>query len=385
MGRTFILLSLACGLTSACAAANTRPSDTGHSDGDDDPPHGSSDDAEAEDPSDDVDDGYGTDDAGSCASESREATAQPLDLFALLDQSGSMTENQDRWTPVTSALRSFVALDSLSGVGMGLTYFPRGAQVERDPLICMPANYSTPDVAIADLPANAAAISASLDAHMFTEANAHDPEHWGTPTRPAVEGVLEYLIQFGKAHPERRPVLLLATDGTPSKACADNAFSVIAERLRAAAMLADPITTYVIGIGEIENLDLLAQAGGSDKPAFIVDASGGANTEQQFLAALEEIRTESLPCEYAIPELEGHGTGIDFGKVNVHLQAGAGEPETVPRVPGATDCSDIPAWYYDNPKQPTQVHLCPSSCERTRETGSKLRIVYGCKTAVVVL
>ena len=54
--------------------------------------------------------GGASSDAGSttCASESREAQSVPVALQVLLDQSGSMTEGADRWTPVTNALRAFV-------------------------------------------------------------------------------------------------------------------------------------------------------------------------------------------------------------------------------------------------------------------------------------
>src|SRR5258705_7306236 len=44
-----------------------------------------------------------------CASESQEAHAIPTDLLVLLDQSGSMTIEGDRWDPTTKALKAFVS------------------------------------------------------------------------------------------------------------------------------------------------------------------------------------------------------------------------------------------------------------------------------------
>src|SRR5882724_1210860 len=87
-----------------------------------------------------------------CGSDSHEATTVPLSMLVLLDQSGSMTIDGNRWTPVTSALKAFVAGTSLAGVGVGLQYFPLGASVTSDPQICMTANYSTASVPILDLP-----------------------------------------------------------------------------------------------------------------------------------------------------------------------------------------------------------------------------------------
>ena len=72
------------------------------------------------------------DDAGgggdaSCAAESSKAKQQPLDIYIMLDQSGSMTEmvagGGTKWTAVSTALKTFVGQPSLAGVGVGLQYF----------------------------------------------------------------------------------------------------------------------------------------------------------------------------------------------------------------------------------------------------------------------
>jgi hypothetical protein len=136
--------------------------------------------------------GSGGQDMG-CASESQEAHAVPTDLLVLLDQSGSMTLEGDRWAPTSTALKAFANNPASGGLGVGLQYFPLGASKTEDPAICQSANYVTPDVAIGALPDNAMALTSSIDAHYFTAAQGEDAAHWGTPTRPAVEGSLHYL------------------------------------------------------------------------------------------------------------------------------------------------------------------------------------------------
>jgi hypothetical protein len=312
-----------------------------------------------------------------CASESREARAVPTDLMVLVDQSGSMTLEGNRWDPTSTALKAFFQNATFNGLGVGLQYFPLGATTTEDPAICQSSNYVAPDVPIGLLPDNAAALVASVDKHHFTSAEGQDAAHWGTPTRPAVEGTLQYLATYQAQHPERRLFLLLATDGLPSKLCTGNDIDGIATVLAAAAALNPPLQTFVIGIGEIARLNTLAMAGGTGNAAFIVDAVG-TQTETQFSAALEAIRHTALPCEFTIPD---PSTGrIDPGQVNVELTSDSGKV-TFPKVTAAAACvAGETGWYYDNDAAPTQVIMCPSACETLKAGNAKIDIVFGCKT-----
>lgn len=318
----------------------------------------------------------GSTDTG-CASESREARAVPTDLMVLVDQSGSMTLEGNRWDPTATALKAFFQNPTFDGLGVGLQYFPLGAATTEDPAICLAPNYVMPDVPIGALPDNSGALVASVDAHHFTSADGDAPAHWGTPTRPAVEGTLQYLASYQAQHPDRRLFLLLATDGLPSKLCTGNDIDGIATVLAAAAALNPPLQTFVIGIGEIARLNTLAMAGGTGNAAFIVDAVG-TQTESQFSAALEAIRHTALPCEFTIPDAPtGH---IDPGRVNVDLTSDSGKV-TFPKVAAGTACvAGEPGWYYDKDVAPTQVIMCPSACDTLKQGNAKIDIVFGCKT-----
>jgi len=217
----------------------------------------------------------------------------------------------------------------------------------------------------------------SIDAHHFTAAEGADAAHWGTPTRPAVEGALQYLATYQAANPDRHLYLLLATDGLPSKLCTGNNIDGIASVLAAAAALAQPVQTFVIGIGEIARLNTLAEAGGTGQPAFIVDATG-ASTEAQLSTAFEAIRHTALPCEFAIPK---PATGrVDPAQVNVELTGG--QAKTVfPKVAAASDCTTSDSnWYYDSETSPTKVIMCPAACETLKGGNGRIDLVFGCKT-----
>jgi len=325
----------------------------------------------------------GADSAGgaeSCASDAQQAMTLPLAMYILLDQSGSMTIDANRWDPVSGALKAFVADPSLAEVGVGLQYFPQGATITSDSKICNAANYATADVPVADLPGNAAALSASIDKHYFTKAMGNDAAHWGTPTYPALQGSYTALRAYLTANPARRGVLLLATDGLPSKLCTGDTSAEIVTLIQSQAAMTPPIQTYVIGIGDVGNLNDWATAGGTGHAAFIVDGAG-TTTQADLAKALAEIRVLSLPCEYPIPAPDAGM--IDPMKVNVQVTLPNQPAKLFPNVAGAAACqATVPAWYYDAPAAPTHIEMCPAACDALHQLGVKINVLFGCATEV---
>jgi len=317
-----------------------------------------------------------------CAAESQQASTIPLALFILLDQSGSMQQEGNRWTPVTSALKTFLSGSSIAGVGVGLQYFPLGATTTSDAKICVSTNYSTPSVAIADMPANDMPLATSIDAHYFTAAQGGDPAHWGTPTYPALQGSYDYLRQYLMANPDRHGVLLLATDGEPSKLCTGDTVPEITTLIGAQAAMTPPIQTYVIGIGQVASLDTWAMAGGTGHAAFITDGTG-STTQNDLAKALDAIRQLTLPCDYGIPTPDG-GV-IDPNKVNVQFTPSGGQPTIFPRVDNMAACDPKqPTWYYDNPTAPSRVIMCPNACDTLHQDNAKIDLLFGCQVVVDV-
>jgi hypothetical protein len=219
---------------------------------------------------------------------------------------------------------------------------------------------------------------ASIDAHHFTAAEGQDAAHWGTPTLPAVQGALQYLATEAAAHPERRPFLLLATDGLPSKLCTGNSIAGIAMALQTAAAASPPIQTFVVGIGKLDTLTELANAGGTGKPPFVVDGVG-TSTQTELIAALNEIRSVALPCEYSIPPPTGGK--IDPQQVNVEHSTEGAVSSTFLKVDNAAACRDGESnWYYDDEQAPTKVLMCPAACQALKTGAGTLDIVFGCAT-----
>lgn len=92
-----------------------------------------------------------------------------------------------------------------------------------------------------------------------------------------------------------------------------------------------------------------------------------------------------IPCEFRIPE-PPEGMTFDRGRVNVLYTPGSGgSAETFPYV-GQPDGSVLcPAsghgWYYDDASAPTQIILCPSTCDLVDgDAAGTVNIALGCET-----
>jgi hypothetical protein len=326
-----------------------------------------------------------------CAGETYRPERLPLDMYFLVDSSGSMalpTAGGTKWDMVRSALVNFLGDPENADVGVGLGYFPTGVQtscVAGDPdCLCIPFTpfcfvgaggaceataYSQAAVPLS-LPPTPSALISDLNAHLLAG---------GTPTRPALEGALQYVQTWANEHPGRRVVVVLATDGEPA-GCLGNSPNEVASIAAAALNGPSQIKTFVIGVGRsLDSLNLVAAAGGTTQ-AFLTDT--GSNLVSELADALGRIRTSALPCAYTIPIATSNGS-IDPSRTNVLLTPeGAGAPRLIPKVASGReqDCDGRGGWYYDNPSDPAQVQLCPASCAETYR--AQVDVEFGCDTVI---
>lgn len=326
--------------------------------------------------------GAGTAGAGpeNCGAENHRAVIKPLAMYLLMDWSASMTETEDRWTPVATAVQTFVADPSSAGIKVALGYFPVSS-VDIG-VKCDATQYVTPSVAMGALPDIVPAINTSFTSKTFILGEMPFPQdRLSTPTAPAVTGSLEYLAGWLSANPDHVGVLVIATDGEPAL-CPDNSIDGVTSVIAAAAAATPPIKTYVIGIGDVGNLNAFAEAGDTGRDAFIVDSTG-VNTQQEFLQTMEEIRGAALPCQFEIPLPTSDEA--DYEKVNVDFQPDA-TSATVPlyRVDDASACAANPnSWHYDDLENPTAIVLCEDSCNLVLASDtSNVSISLGCATRV---
>lgn len=309
--------------------------------------------------------------SGGCAGTSSRAEQQPLDLYLMLDRSGSMEDGAGtvtKWEAISSALSSFVG-QTMAGVSVGLQYFPSVDQYVPSGPGCAVSDYATPEVEIGALASTAARVRASMSAQTMRS---------GTPTAPALQGAIDHARSWARSHSGHVGIVVLATDGQPTTCNTDLA---AIDAIAAAGLSASPVVrTFVIGVGSsLGNLNGIARAGGTGA-AFIVETSGSLST--QFLGALNEIRWQAVRCTYAIPAAPA-GQTIDPTQVNVAYRPGSGAAIVkLGQVASATECgSQSAAWHYDDAGAPTTILLCPATCTTVEaDAGAEVKIVLGCTT-----
>lgn len=108
-----------------------------------------------------------------------------------------------------------------------------------------------------------------------------------------------------------------------------------------------------------------------------------SNWDAVFTAVAQAVSVSTpLPCTYDIPP-PPDGQSLDPNAVNFVFQPSSGGDVTVPRVDNAAACGSGSGWYYDDPQDPAQIVLCPSSCdELTADPEGEVEIQYGCATIV---
>lgn len=377
--------------------------------------------------------GGGGSDADACADSTQTAERKQIDMHFVMDQSGSMWGTTQggltKWSAVKEAMIAFFSDTQSEGMGAGIQYFPlpseglpsvcqadadcgvgRGCNfrcaanpnntcmtdAECDPVsengpclgqcsgnnvfTCDIPTYAAPAVNIAPLPGNRQPLIDSVNGQL---------PNGSTPTHAALSGGIQYAQDWATQNPDRRSIVVLVTDGQPTS-CPPTDIQQIAQV--AADGLPD-VTTFAIGVftpdGATQgrnNLDTIAQAGGSDE-AFIVDTM--QDVRQEFLDALEEIRGEGLTCELALPE-PPPGRSLDFRKVSVVITEGQ-NATTVDYVgAGVAGCDPVAGgWYYDEDPtvdggpEPTKITLCPTTCESVKELQeAELAIKLGCENVI---
>jgi hypothetical protein len=290
-------------------------------------------------------------------------TAEPkgkLDILMVYDDSGSTLLFS--WEPAKLATKAFLNDPSAAGIGVGLKFFGND---------CDPNFYATPDVPIADLPAQASVIGAALDARFPIS---------GTMTEPALKGGYLHQKQWLMTHPESKAIVLLVTDGEPDNEC--NSLPIGDGSAAAAeAFNGTPsIPTYVLGLGNLNNVNAIAAAGGTGQ-AIAVDPA--ANNGQGIVDAFNKIRVDAqpLPCEFQIPA-GGESTpdlvNLAYTKVGETMHA------FIENVGDASGCAGNQnrGWHYDSKSAPKTILTCSETCTEL-SSGGTIQVALGCPTVVV--
>jgi hypothetical protein len=311
-------------------------------------------------------------DAQVCSSTSATAKPVPVDIFVLLDRSGSMTTTVpglqrdggfsyvSRWDSVKEALTNFVSSPAAAGLQVGLGFFPPPNTFSE----CNIADYATPAVPIAVLPGVA---------QSFITAMTMTYPDGGTPMMPALQGAVQYAKQR-EMMTGRRAAIALATDGDPG-----GCNSTVASVSQVATMAAnDGIYTFVIGVGSsLTSFSTIAMAGGT-KTAFLVENA----TPTELAMAFKNVQSQAarLACSFMVPPpppgemLDPYKVAVRFTPTMTPTQAFG-----IAMVASRADCGPMGGWYFDDLVAPTTLNLCDTSCQKVNGAGEgAVSLQFGC-------
>ena len=300
-----------------------------------------------------------------CGTVKKQAQQIPVDLVFGIDTSFSM-DFENKWTSLSAALDSFVDDPASSGLNLGIQFFPL-----RD--TCVVSAYEDLAVPLGPQATVAPAIRAAIEGKRMAG---------GTPTVQLLQGLVAYVQ--ANAKPGIKPIIVLATDGVPDATCLSTPDGGTPNSLANAEMVAasafggtPSIPTFVIGVGsDLTALNALAAAGGTTSATLVNVANDAGNAEQAFIDALNAIRQQAVPCNFALPS-----GSIDPTLTNVVYTPGTGPEQTFVYVGTAANCSKAPSdgWYFDNPTQPTQVILCSGACNVVKaDPSAEVDVELGC-------
>lgn len=376
--------------------------------------------------------------SGACVGDLFPGKLVPLDVYVLLDATGSMMgddKTPEVWGPTINALTGIITDPKTEGIGMGMTWMPmpppagfhipgtctkdadcpgttgpcqspmfgliktcinactvateatdcglygpcqvmpmmsggtarfcNGGQTPK--VSCDPTDYGSPVIPINTLPGNKDALVQAI--------SSKDADGANTSTQPALEGALRYAQQWAKDNPSHLTHVLFATDGQPIS-CTYNTVEGAANVAETAFKANPSVPTFVLGVGDPGDLNLIANKGGTST-AY---TANGANVASTMVDIFNEIRANGA-CKFVIPA-PSPGKTLNYDAVNVtYTQLGTNEVIQVYGKQSAADCDPVDGgWYYDNPAAPTKILLCPATCEEVKLSEEGVNVMLGCKT-----
>ncbi len=312
-----------------------------------------------------------------CKETSAEAKKKHLDMFVVMDRSGSM--GGTRWNGTVAALTNYWQ-NAQAGESAALTFFPKSGVISQDS--CNPSHYDPPHVALAELPGHGPTLISAMTS---------ESPGGGTPTYGPLHATYKMAVDLQDQDKDHVVIVVLATDGQPNGCNLpspitmppgpylpnQNSTTTLAE-LAGKAYNYNGVMTFCIAIqgATVTALDQIAKSGGTGQ-AFDV-----TNDVTLFTQKMQEIRAQALGCEYDIPEPQDGEEEFDPTKLNIkYTPGGMGSAINIPKADNQGDCGSVHGWYYDDNTNPSKIYLCPATCTMVQSDATALvELTFGCPT-----
>jgi hypothetical protein len=322
---------------------------------------------------------------GACASVSSEAESQvqPADIIIAVDTSGSMDEES---AEVQANLNNFASIILASGIDVHVVLIA-------DAGVCIPAMLGS-----GSCPGDE---NLPIYQHVVQTVNSND----------ALQVILATYPQWaGSLRPDASKTFLVVSDDESDLSAGDFTNQLLAldpptfEGFKFDAIVSfdDPQSCLTacflsgcVGCGVCcPSCMPLAAAEGEVYKQLVMQTMGvsGDLCAQDFDGVFADMATSvvqgsGISCDYDIPAVPG-GDPFDPAKVNVeYTPGGTMMPQPIGYVAdGPGGCSmQNGGWYYDDPQNPTQIIMCPSTCTALQaDATGKVDVLFGCDTVPVV-
>jgi hypothetical protein len=334
------------------------------------------------------------------------------------DTAGALDNCADQWNPVVSALNVVFAQPISSRIYSSLAFLT----AERDNTsACDPSNYGdSPGLKVPLTQLDDAGRKQFQD-RLCDCASGAAPSNstcifpsGGTPTRPAIQGTIDYASNVAQNYPGRRTRIVFITDGEPGFACQNSAgakqicnscddlkngclddaskcldYDTEVQRISTVIQSAPARSISVVAMGtnlSETTLNAWATASGND----LVDLralDGPAASLMLMNAMVLDHGGSSIKCDFDVPA-SPNGEAIDPKMTFVYYAPSSGSGYYLRQTPDGTSatCSTtVGYWYFDDPMLPKKVVLCGATCSALQqETSAVLQIAYGCRHGTIV-
>jgi hypothetical protein len=314
-----------------------------------------------------------------CHETGAEAKKKHLDMFVVMDRSGSMIGT--KWNGTVAALTNYWQ-NAQAGESAALTFFPKNGVPFGE--TCEPKHYDPPHVPLEELPMHATTLIGAM---------AMESPGGGTPTYGPLHATYLMATELQDQNPDHVVIIVLATDGQPNGCTLTPTVSDMPnpgpylDNQNTTATLAtlakkafdyNSVMTFCVAIqgAQVTALDQIAKAGGTGQ-AFDVTSD-----VTLFAQKMQEIRAQALGCEYDIPDPDEGEAEFDPTKLNVkYTPGGMGKTIEIPKADNQGDCGSVHGWYYDDNNDPKKIYLCPATCSMVQsDAAAVIELLFGCPT-----
>jgi len=325
-----------------------------------------------------------------CVDETAMAGPVPLDIYFMIDTSTSMSlpvgngmsgdcdvsiptfvpAKPSRWCNSVNAVAGYISSSEAKGNRAALGFFapyPNGSHT------CGGSKCAVPSVGLGGL-SDVLTGDYSGHAKLLVEANPGGLNwaypHSGTPTEEALRG----LAKFTEANQEPGRIIIgiLVTDGAPGGSYGCNLTDAVLKGIAQTHFDKTGIHTFMVGItgSDWTRLENWASYDGAISHDNVDGSCGNGATACHhynvgnadptvFRDALMRIQKSVLSCTFQVP-VPSSGI-LDISKVKVEYGSDGSAPEVLQKRASEAACSG-PGWYFDDPKDPKFINLCPDTC-----------------------